>query len=189
MMECSGVISNLGCLATESPSNTRSPTRERVSCRVVSGLICTVRNHVHCAVHVLNERLLICIKRQGTIITWVHSSLFLELHYIFYLLAPTLRKQIVNWKDEGKVNEFRKQSQCMQPQPLVIRYSVWPSFATELEKIETLQICFPDFKITYVPRVRNLFADFLAKTARTFRRELLFIGCSIPVWLPRPLQA
>ncbi|CAG7870066.1 unnamed protein product [Brassica rapa] len=65
----------------------------------------------------------------------------------------------------------------------------WPSFATELEKIETLQICFPDFKITYVPRVRNQFADFLAKTARTFRRELLFIGCSIPVWLPRPPQA
>ena len=64
----------------------------------------------------------------------------------------------------------------------------WPSFATELEKIETLQINFPDFEITHVPRVRNQFPDFLAKTARTFRRELLFIGCSIPVWLPRPPQ-
>nr|VDD42482.1 unnamed protein product [Brassica oleracea] len=65
----------------------------------------------------------------------------------------------------------------------------WPSFATELEKIETLQICFPDFKITHVPQVRNQFSDFLAKTAMNFRRELLFIGCSIPVWLPRPPQA
>ncbi|KAF3553646.1 hypothetical protein F2Q69_00012105 [Brassica cretica] len=65
----------------------------------------------------------------------------------------------------------------------------WPSFASELEKIETLQICFPDFKIIHVPRVRNQFSDFLAKTVRTFRRELLFIGCSIPVWLPRPSQA
>ncbi|CAG7888666.1 unnamed protein product [Brassica rapa] len=27
----------------------------------------------------------------------------------------------------------------------------WQSFATELEKIETLQICFLDFKITYMP--------------------------------------
>ncbi|WZY70120.1 hypothetical protein YC2023_002360 [Brassica napus] len=35
----------------------------------------------------------------------------------------------------------------------------------------------------------NQFSDFLAKTAKTFRRELLFIGCSIPVWLPRPPQA
>ncbi|KAF3535384.1 hypothetical protein F2Q69_00023498 [Brassica cretica] len=65
----------------------------------------------------------------------------------------------------------------------------WPSFATELEKIETLKICFPDFKINHVPRVRNQLSDFLAKTARNFRRELLFIGCSIPVWLPRPPQA
>ena len=64
----------------------------------------------------------------------------------------------------------------------------WPSFATELEKIETLQICFPEFEIIYVPRVRNQSSDFLAKTARTFRRELFFIGCSIPVWLPRPPQ-
>ena len=55
--------------------------------------------------------------------------------------------------------------------------------------IETMQICFVDFKITHVPRVRNQFSDFLAKTARTFRRELLFIGCSIPVWLSRPPQA
>ena len=64
----------------------------------------------------------------------------------------------------------------------------WPSFATELEKIETLQICFPEFEIIYVPRVRNQSLDFLAKTARTFRRKLFFIGCSIPVWLPRPPQ-
>ena len=55
----------------------------------------------------------------------------------------------------------------------------WPSFATELEKIKTPQICFPDFKITHVPRVRNQLSDFLAKTARSFRRELLFIGCNI----------
>ena len=65
----------------------------------------------------------------------------------------------------------------------------WPSFATELERIETLRICFPEFSITHVPRARNQFSDFLAKNARSFHRELLFIGCSIPVWLPRPPQA
>ena len=26
----------------------------------------------------------------------------------------------------------------------------WPSFATKLERIETLQLCFPDFKITHI---------------------------------------
>ena len=64
----------------------------------------------------------------------------------------------------------------------------WPSFATELERIETLQICFPDFKITYVPRAQNQISDSLARTARTFHRELYFIFCSIPVWLPRSPQ-
>jgi len=60
----------------------------------------------------------------------------------------------------------------------------WPSFATELERIETLLICFPDFDIIYVPRARNQFSDFLAKTARSFHRKLHFIGLSVPVWLP-----
>ena len=65
---------------------------------------------------------------------------------------------------------------------------VWPRFAMELESIETLQICFPDFNIIHVPRTRNQISDFLAKTARSFCRELHFIGCFIPVWLPRPPQ-
>lgn len=26
----------------------------------------------------------------------------------------------------------------------------------------------------------------LAKTARAFHRNLVFVGCSIPVWIPRP---
>ncbi|KAF3606503.1 hypothetical protein DY000_02049953 [Brassica cretica] len=64
----------------------------------------------------------------------------------------------------------------------------WPSFVTELERIETLQICFPDFKITHIPREQNRTSDFLARTARSFHRELHFVGCSIPVWLPRPPQ-
>ena len=58
---------------------------------------------------------------------------------------------------------------------------VWPSFATELERIETLQICFPDFNIIHVPRVCNQISDFLVKTTRSFHRKLHFIGYSIPV--------
>ncbi|KAF2568883.1 hypothetical protein F2Q70_00027460 [Brassica cretica] len=29
---------------------------------------------------------------------------------------------------------------------------------------------------------------FLARTTKSFHRKLFFIGCSIPVWLPRPPQ-
>ncbi|KAF3499001.1 hypothetical protein DY000_02057186 [Brassica cretica] len=51
----------------------------------------------------------------------------------------------------------------------------WPSFATELERIEALQICFPDFNIIPVSRVCNQTLDFLAKTARSFHKENYFI--------------
>ena len=64
----------------------------------------------------------------------------------------------------------------------------WPSFATELEEIKTLQLCFPEFKISHIPRVQNGISDSLAKNARSFRRKLCYIGCSIPVWLPIPPQ-
>ena len=45
----------------------------------------------------------------------------------------------------------------------------WPSFATKLERIETLQICFSDFKIIHIPRAQNHTSDSLARTARSFR--------------------
>uniref|UniRef100_A0A0D3CDU4 RNase H type-1 domain-containing protein n=1 Tax=Brassica oleracea var. oleracea TaxID=109376 RepID=A0A0D3CDU4_BRAOL len=54
---------------------------------------------------------------------------------------------------------------CKELITMIKEPKAWPSFATELERIETLQICFPDFKIIHVPRARNHFSDFLAKTA------------------------
>ena len=57
----------------------------------------------------------------------------------------------------------------------------WPKFATELKRIVTLKICFPDFKITHIPRVQNQISDSLARTARSFNREFCFVGCFIPV--------
>ncbi|XP_048613313.1 uncharacterized protein LOC125587176 [Brassica napus] len=64
----------------------------------------------------------------------------------------------------------------------------WPNFSTELKNIQTLRLCFSDFKITYIPRTQNEIADALARNARSFHRSLCFIGCSIPAWLPRPPQ-
>ncbi|CAG7897157.1 unnamed protein product, partial [Brassica rapa] len=44
----------------------------------------------------------------------------------------------------------------------------WPNFSTELEVIQILKMCFPDFKIQYFPRVQNGIADSLARNARSF---------------------
>ncbi|CAG7901244.1 unnamed protein product [Brassica rapa] len=99
--------------------------------------------------------------------------------------------EALRWAMENMLQHSPCQSfgtDCKELITMIKEPQEWPSFATELEKIETLQICFPDFKIIHVPRAQNQSFDFLAKTARTFRKELLFIGCYIPVWLCRPSQ-
>ena len=99
--------------------------------------------------------------------------------------------EALRWAMENMLQHSTCQSfgtDCKELIVMIKEPQAWPSFATKLERIETLQICFPDFNITYVPQARNQISDSLAKTARSFHRELHFIGCCIPVWLPRPPQ-
>ncbi|KAF3602180.1 hypothetical protein F2Q69_00037266 [Brassica cretica] len=99
--------------------------------------------------------------------------------------------EALRWAMENMLQHSTYQSfgtGCNELIAMIKELHVWPSFATELERIETLQICFPDFNIIHVPRARNQISDFLAKTVRSFHRELHFISCSIPVLLPRPPQ-
>ena len=77
---------------------------------------------------------------------------------------------------------------CKDLIAMVVDPQAWPKFATELEVIQLLKMCYPDFKIEYFPRVQNGIADSLARNARSFHRSLCFVGCSIPTWLPRPPQ-
>lgn len=50
----------------------------------------------------------------------------------------------------------------------------WPNFSTELEVIQMFQMCFPDFKISYIPRTQNEVADSVTRNARSFYRSLCF---------------
>ncbi|KAF3520714.1 hypothetical protein DY000_02059848 [Brassica cretica] len=100
--------------------------------------------------------------------------------------------EALRWAMENMLQHSTCQSfgtDCKDLIAMIKEPHVWPRFATELERIETLQICFPDFNIIHVPRARNQISDFLGKTARSFYRGLHFIGCSIPARLPRPPQA
>lgn len=65
----------------------------------------------------------------------------------------------------------------------------WSNFSTELEEMQKLKSRLPEFSIVFIPRYENVLSDYLAKIARSFHRELYYIGCSIPVWFPRPPQA
>ena len=47
---------------------------------------------------------------------------------------------------------------------------------------------YTEFSIFFVPRSEYVSSDLLAKIARSFHRELYYIGCSVPAWFPRPLK-
>ena len=64
----------------------------------------------------------------------------------------------------------------------------WSSFATELETIKMLQLCFPEFKICHILRAQNGISDSLAKSTRSLNKKFCYISCSILVWLSMPPQ-
>ena len=86
--------------------------------------------------------------------------------------------EALRWEIENMLQYSTCQSfgtDCKELIAMIKEPHAWPSFPTELERIETLQICFPDFNIIYVPRTRNQTSYFLAKTARSFHRELFLL--------------
>ncbi|KAF3565503.1 hypothetical protein DY000_02019861 [Brassica cretica] len=97
----------------------------------------------------------------------------------------------MRWAIENMLQHLSCQSfgtDCKDPIAMIKEPYAWKSNARELEGIKTLLICFPDFKISHIPKAQNGISDSLAKTARCFYRELCYFGCSVPVWLPRPPQ-
>ena len=64
----------------------------------------------------------------------------------------------------------------------------WPNLCTELEEFMKLKNRYTEFSIVFVPLLENVSSDSLAKIARSFHRELYYIGCPVPVWFPRPPQ-
>nr|VDD59775.1 unnamed protein product [Brassica oleracea] len=99
--------------------------------------------------------------------------------------------EVLRWAMECMLQYSTCQSfgtDCKDLIAMINEPHAWPRFTTELERIETLKICFPDFKITHISRTQNQTSDFLARTARSFHRVIYFIGGSIMVWLPRPPQ-
>ena len=105
--------------------------------------------------------------------------------------ALHLEMEALRWAMESMLQHSTCQSfgtDCKDLIAMINEPHVWPSFATKLERIETLKICFLDFKISYIPRAQNQISDFLTRTARSFHRVFYFISCSIPGWLLRPPQ-
>ncbi|KAF2568819.1 hypothetical protein F2Q68_00024570 [Brassica cretica] len=67
--------------------------------------------------------------------------------------VEALRWAMENMLQHSTCQSFR--TDCKELIAMIRESHAWPSFATELERIETLQICFSDFNIINVPRARN----------------------------------
>ena len=99
--------------------------------------------------------------------------------------------EALRWAMESMIQHSTCQrfgTDCKDLIAMVADPQAWPSFSTELEVIQILKMCLLDFKIIHFPRAQNEIIDSLARNARSFHRPLCFIGCSIPVWLPRLTQ-
>ena len=57
----------------------------------------------------------------------------------------------------------------------------WSNFSTELDELQKLKSRFSEFSIVFISRSENVSSDLLAKIARSFDRNIYYIGCSIPV--------
>ena len=89
----------------------------------------------------------------------------------------TFRTEALRWAMQSMLQHSSCQSFEIDRRDLIAMIKdlqSWPNFSTQMEifffeqqteVIQTLQICFPDFKISYIPRAQNDIADSLAGTA------------------------
>ena len=90
--------------------------------------------------------------------------------------------EALRWAMESMIQHSTCQrfgTDCKDLIAMIQEPQAWPNFSTELEIIQTLRLCFSDFKISYFPRTQNEIADSLVRNARSFYRPLCFIGRSI----------
>ncbi|KAF2544325.1 hypothetical protein F2Q68_00031205 [Brassica cretica] len=113
-------------------------------------------------------------------VRWV-MDIYITVQRMWMCLDGRLSEEVeaLRWAMENMLPHSTCQSfgtDCKELIAMIMEPHAWPRFATELERIETLKICFPDFKITHILRAQNQISDCLARTARSFHRELCFIG-------------
>ncbi|KAF3561392.1 hypothetical protein DY000_02017274 [Brassica cretica] len=92
--------------------------------------------------------------------------------------------EALRWAMESMLHHStcqRFETDCTDLIAMIADPQAWPNFTTELEVIQILQMCFPDFKISNFPRAQNKIVDSLVRNSRSFHRPLCFIGCYIPV--------
>ena len=85
--------------------------------------------------------------------------------------------EVLRWAMQSMLQHStcqRFETDCKDLIAMITNPQAWPNFSTELEVIQMFQMCFPDFKISYIPRTQNEVADSVTRNARSFYRSLCF---------------
>lgn len=84
-----------------------------------------------------------------------------------------LRWAIENMIQYSTYHSF--ETNCKDLTAMIKEPETWPNFATKLERMEILQICFINFKITHIPRALNQIVDSLPRTTKSDNSVLLVV--------------
>ena len=90
--------------------------------------------------------------------------------------------EALSWAVEGMLYHSTCQSfgtDCKDLISMIQDPKAWPNFSTEPKELFKLKDWFTEFSIVFFPRSHIRSSDWLAKIARSFHRELYFIGCLV----------
>ncbi|XP_024015899.1 uncharacterized protein LOC112089154 [Eutrema salsugineum] len=76
---------------------------------------------------------------------------------------------------------------CSEILKMVATPDEWPAFAQHLEEIGRMKDSFTFFLLTHISRTKNSRADNLARSARTYPQEVIYVNSIPPSWLADPL--
>ena len=123
---------------------------------------------------------------------WVWMDIFGKIqlmgtrNYIQRESALHSEVEALQWAMENMLQHStcqRFETDCKELIAMIKESHAWPSFAIELERIETLQYASRTSRslIFHDRKIRFLTLQLRLRGPRSFYRELCFIGCSIPV--------
>lgn len=75
------------------------------------------------------------------------------------------------------------ESDCMGIVKLIEEPDDWITFFTELDSFQCMRERFLMFSFAYIPRINNVHADRLAKSARARIFEFSHVSSQVPEWL------
>ncbi|XP_024009429.1 uncharacterized protein LOC112084511 [Eutrema salsugineum] len=87
---------------------------------------------------------------------------------------------------ENQKMEVAFATDCSELVKMVSTPEEWPAFDLHLEEIRKMKDKFSFFLISHIPRAKNSKADNLARSARVYPQDVIYVNSVLPVWIAKP---